>query len=308
MQKSSNSSAHLFPASALLEQRIGKEHFDKVPQAPGVYRFYDAQGELLYVGKAKNLRTRLFSYKRAKAGQVSRKVSELIGRVASFVYVETETERDALLLENRMIRGDRPPYNHAKKNTETYYYLYFKPGETKLEFRLAMRIHEETERRYWHGCFKGHVPVRRSLGCLLRLLWMAENDVYDPMHLPVQLTRNLTPMRFTLHLAGRCQMPDHFNGLKEKETRRCQNSGNAPEMLTGLIHSWIKGESCELQDLLAVRIEGGKKLTPFQSLFLENHLEILGQFYDKKLVRHREIRGSKPIILQDEMDDLLVTI
>lgn len=157
----------LFPAEPLLEQRLGRERFEAVPTSPGVYRFYDSSGALLYVGKAKNLRSRLFSYKRARAGGVSRKVAEMIGQIASFVYVETETERDALLLENRMIRGDRPPYNHANKQPETYYFVYLKPGETELEFRLAMRIHEETDEAFWHGCFKGHAPVRQSFGCIL---------------------------------------------------------------------------------------------------------------------------------------------
>lgn len=53
----------LIPAQPILENRLGKEAFDPIPQQPGVYRFYDQRGELLYVGKAKNLRRRLFGYK-----------------------------------------------------------------------------------------------------------------------------------------------------------------------------------------------------------------------------------------------------
>ena len=279
----------LFSTEPLLERRLGKETFDRVPPVPGVYRFYNGQGELLYVGKAKNLRTRLFSYKRAKPGQVSRKVSRMIGEIRSFVYIETETERDALLLENRMIRGDRPPYNHANKETETYYFVYLRPGPTGLEFRLAMRIHDDTEQKYWHGCFKGHAPVRHSLGCLLRLLWMAEHGVTDPMHIPVKLNRNLTPMRFHLPWQGEL----------------------SPSLLTGmtdLLHCWITGEDDELSDWLAVQIEAGRRLTLFQQLWLEYHLDQINRFFRYKLTRHYNLRNGRKQIPQDELDDLLVKV
>lgn len=99
------STEQLFHTGPLLEKRLGKEAFESIPTSPGIYRFYDVNGDLLYVGKAKNLRRRLFGYKRAKPGKVSRKVSTLIGKIRSVIWVETATEHDALLLENRMIRG-----------------------------------------------------------------------------------------------------------------------------------------------------------------------------------------------------------
>tara|TARA_R100001143_G_scaffold63593_1_gene73140 strand:+ start:52221 stop:53114 length:894 start_codon:yes stop_codon:yes gene_type:complete len=281
---------NLFEPQPLLENRLGAERFEAIPQKPGVYRFYDASGELLYVGKAKNLRRRLFSYKRAVAGKVSRKVARLISRISEMVWVETESEQEALLLENRMIRGDRPPFNHANKEPETYYFVYLKPDEKSgLEFRLAMRIHEETEESYWYGCFKGHRLVRQSFGCLLRLLWMAEHNVSDPMFLPVQLSRNLTPMRYRLLLS------DHSH-----------NPGSKQRLPSDLIHFWITGESCEILDWFVVQIECGKKLPLFHRLHIENHLEILKHFYDTKLVPHRSMRGEKTRIEQDEVDDMII--
>lgn len=277
----------LFQPEPILEHRLGSKVFDDFPNLPGIYRFYDKNGELLYVGKAKNLRTRLFSYKRAKPGRVSGKVSKLIGRICSIEYETSQTEQDALLLENRWIREKQPPFNHANKQTETYYFVFLKPDEMTLEFRLAMRIHDETEEAYWHGCFKGHRPVRQSFGCLLRLLWMAEHNINSPMHLPVQLTRNLTPMRFSLPW---------------------QRTGSAAlrDELPKMLNRWMKGESCEIINWFLVQIECGKRLTPFQTLHLEYHLECLKRFYDQKLVPHRLMRGSESLIGQDELDDLLV--
>lgn len=281
----------LFQTKPLLECRLGSDQFDAIPSVAGIYRFYDSSGELLYVGKAKNLRLRLFSYKRARPGQVSRKVARMIARISRIEIEETETEREALLLENRWIREHRPPFNHANKQTEAYYFVYLKAGEEALEFRLAMHVHDDTEEKFWHGCFKGHNPVRRSMGCLLQLLWMAEHHVVSPHYLPVQLTRRLTPMRFSL----RWNQPE---------------SPSVDYGLTELLNGWITGESCELLEWLVVQIECGRKLSLFETHFLENRIEYLKSFFDRKLVRHRILReqllDGHRMIAQDELDDLIV--
>lgn len=279
--------SELFSATPLLEDRLGKEAFSELPPIPGIYRFYDSSGDLLYVGKAKNLRNRLFSYKRARAGSVSRKVSKLIGRIASFEIEETESEQSALLLENRWIREKRPPFNHANKQTEAYYFIYFKPEAASLEFRLSMRIHDETNEQNWYGSFKGHVPVRQSLGCLIQLIWMAEHGIQSPLHLPVQLTRRLTPMRYKLPLTSGSKILK-FN--VEDSIRR-----------------WLLGESCDLLEYVSTQFENGDHvLTPFQVHFLEDRLHHLKSFYDRALTRYRHLRGKRQIIAQDELDDLVI--
>ncbi len=275
---------NLFPPEPFLEQRLGSEAFQHIPNSPGIYRFYDRDGRLLYVGKSINLRRRLFGYKRARAGSVSRKVSEMISRIHRFELEFAKSEKAALLLENRWIREFRPSYNHANKETETYYFVYLKSTDEALEFRLAMRIHDETDKRHWHGCFKGHAPVRLSMGCLLRLFWMAEHGSENPMHLPVQLTRNLTPVRY--------RMP-----WRKEESPARKNEVHA------MLERWISGESSEILDWFIVQIECGRRLTTFSSLHLEYHLECLKRFYDRKLVPHRIMREGSKLIMQDEMDD-----
>ncbi len=277
-----------FPAKALLPERLGAGPFEDIPTLPGIYRFYDEYGRLLYVGKAKNLRSRLFSYKRARAGMVSQKVSRLIGKITSFDYEVTETERDALLLENRLIRSERPPFNHANKHTEAYYYSYLKTDKRGLEFRLSMRIHEETDENDWYGCFKGHGPVRLSLGCLLRLLWMAEYETADPLCLPVQLTRRLTPVYYVMLWSN------------SSPSQQCA----VPEML----QRYMLGESCELIDWFAVQLDFGnpRRRSLFGIRHFEHHLECLKFFYDRKLLQYKKIRGRSRLLAQDEIDDALV--
>lgn len=279
----------LFPPEPVLEKRMGDAWFKKIPAAPGVYQFYDHHKNLLYVGKAVNLRRRLFGYKRAKSGQVSRKVASLITQTTSITYEVTTTEQKALLLENHLIRAERPPFNHQNKNTETYYFVYLNPDLEMPEFRLAMHIQPDSDEAYWHGCFKGHHPVRRSLGALLQLLWMATHSTHNPVHLPVQLISKLTPLHYRL------QIPHSFAFHKS----------GAPELLT----NWIQGKSNALVDWLTYHLLEYQRNCAgrFAHCFIQDRLEWLDWFYTHKLLPHRQIRGNARQIGQQELDDAMVT-
>ncbi|MCC5912986.1 MAG: GIY-YIG nuclease family protein [Balneolaceae bacterium] len=281
----------LFPeAQPLLEQRIGAERFSKVPTEPGIYRFYDAEGDIIYVGKAKNLRTRLMTYKRAKAGNVSRKTSRLVSRIRSFDLEITPDERSALLLENWLIRTHRPIFNHANKQTEAYYFIGIGIEETMLHFRLRMKPDDgaESDQTVWYGCFKGHNPVRTASGALLRLIWMALNNYNTSCMLPLQLTRRLTPVSFSVDL------------------------GDQKETVEPLLREFMLGNSCELIDWMVVSIDANSFSTNFSRRYFEHQLSLLKSFYDRKIVRHKDIRTladrGNDLIAQNELDDFLVKL
>ncbi len=102
------------------------EEFHKIashiPDKPGVYRFVSPDGEVLYVGKAKSLRKRLASYFR-DSRTTSAKVRMLRRRAERIEYTITDTEQDALLLENTMIKRFQPRYNVQLKDGKTYVYI-----------------------------------------------------------------------------------------------------------------------------------------------------------------------------------------
>ena len=92
-----------------------------LPEKPGVYQYFDKEGKIIYVGKAKNLKKRVSSYFTKKHD--SPKVSVLVKQIANLKYIVVDTEEDALLLENNLIKEHQPRYNILLKDDKSYPWL-----------------------------------------------------------------------------------------------------------------------------------------------------------------------------------------
>ena len=96
-----------------------KEKIALFPHSPGVYRYYDAEGNVIYVGKAKDLHKRVAQYF-VPAERLTRKTAVMVSKIADAQYTVVESESDALLLENNLIKQFKPRYNILLKDSKTY--------------------------------------------------------------------------------------------------------------------------------------------------------------------------------------------
>lgn len=104
---------------------IKKEIISLLPHQPGVYRFFDSDGKIIYVGKAKDLKKRVSSYF-VSENRLNAKTQVLVSKIADVKYTVVENEQDAFLLENNLIKENQPRYNILLKDSKTYPWICIK--------------------------------------------------------------------------------------------------------------------------------------------------------------------------------------
>src|SRR6201990_22732 len=102
-----------------------KEELKNIPHKPGVYQFWDSERELIYIGKAKDLRNRVTSYFN-KDTNVNAKTRVLVSKIRNITFTIVDTEVDAWLLENSLIKKHQPRYNVMLKDDKTYPWIIIK--------------------------------------------------------------------------------------------------------------------------------------------------------------------------------------
>ncbi len=116
----------------------------ELPDSPGVYQYYDKDGKILYVGKAKNLKKRVSSYFRRDESQFG-KVRILVQKIADIQIIVVDTELDALLLENNLIKKYLPRYNVMLKDDKTYPWICIKKEPFPRIFPTRHRINDGSD-------------------------------------------------------------------------------------------------------------------------------------------------------------------
>lgn len=126
----------LFAPARPLVERLGRGFFRKVPARPGVYSMRDARGEVVYVGKAKNLRQRLRSYRVANPERVSRRHLRLMREVVRIDFDLCPTESAALAREAKLLRRLKPRFNRAGVWPGKVRFLAWRFAEAAAQFSL----------------------------------------------------------------------------------------------------------------------------------------------------------------------------
>jgi len=144
-----------------------------LPTSPGVYQYFDITGTIIYVGKAKNLKSRVSSY--FNKNQENGKTIMLVKRIVDIQYIVVDTENDALLLENNLIKKYQPKYNIQLKDDKTYPWICIKKEPFPRIFSTRRLVRDGSQ---YFGPYT-NVKVLNTLLILLKELFPIRNCSFD---------------------------------------------------------------------------------------------------------------------------------
>ncbi len=143
-----------------------KEELKKLPAKPGVYIMHDEQDAIIYVGKAVNLHNRVRSYFRKIVGR-GPQIDQMVKQIARFEYIVTDSELEALILENNLIKEHRPKYNTMLKDDKTYPYIKVTVGEPFPRLLFARQMKKDKARYF--GPYSNSAAVKSTIELLNKL-------------------------------------------------------------------------------------------------------------------------------------------
>ncbi|MDD5127136.1 MAG: excinuclease ABC subunit UvrC [Dehalococcoidales bacterium] len=144
--------------------KVVEEQVKRLPRNPGVYIMKDADGTILYVGKAASLRSRVRSYFTPRGSRLTPKLERLVARVAELEFFITKTEQEALILELNLIKLHHPRYNVRLKDDKTFPYLKIDTSDAWPRIYVTRRYEPESGRYF--GPFASAQSVRQTLKVL----------------------------------------------------------------------------------------------------------------------------------------------
>ena len=236
-----------------------------IPTDPGVYRYYDEKGEIIYVGKAKNLKRRVSSYFNKQ--QQSGKVKVLVSRIADIKFTVVNNEMEALLLENNFIKQYKPRYNILLKDDKTYPWICVKNERFPRVFLTRKKVNDGS---IYFGPYPS-VMTAKTLLEMLRQLYPIRNC---KLILKEEYINNGHYRPCLEYHIGNCKAPCD-GSISEDDYR--QMILNVKKVIKGNIHEVLKDMKTQMMDH-ASRLEFEK------AQVIKDKYDLLENYHAKSVV------------------------
>ncbi len=244
------------------------------PHSPGVYRYYDAEGNVIYVGKAKDLHKRVAQYF-VPAERLTRKTAVMVSKIADAQYTVVDSEADALLLENNLIKQFKPRYNILLKDSKTYPWICVSAGDFPKVF-LTRRLVKDGSRYF--GPYSSVVHARNL----------------------VEFIHSTYPLRT-------CNLKITSDAILHKKFRPCLNFhiGKCKGCCVGGISQ--KDYNANIEEIVSLLKGGGREIIQHYKMLMREaaaHMEFeQAQLYKEK-IQSLENHYSKSVIMNSVIGDV----
>lgn len=259
-------------------KKFSLTHYEKLkpvisnlPDTPGVYRYYNEEDVLIYVGKAKSLKKRVSSYFN-KQSQYNRKTEKLVSEIARIEFTLANSEFDALLLENNLIKQNQPKYNILLKDDKTFPYLCILRERFPRIIYTRKYIPKQGE---YFGPYASVVSMKSVLE-LVRQLYSIRTCSLLLSEENIQQNKFKVCLEFHI---GNCKGPCEN---RQEEKSYLEDIGQARNVL--------KGNLSIVEDTFTERMKEAAEKMEFEKAALYKHkLDLLEKFQVKSLVVNRKL-------------------
>jgi excinuclease ABC subunit C len=262
-----------------------KKTVASLPDSPGVYRYYDENNMLIYVGKAKSLRKRVSSYFN-KQSQYNRKTEKLVSEIVRIEFTLANTEFDALLMENSFIKQNQPKYNILLKDDKTFPYLCILKERFPRIISTRKYIAKQGE---YFGPYSSVVSMKNVLE-LVRQLYSIRTCTLLLSEENVQQKKFKICLEFHI---GNCKGP--CEGLQD-EKNYLDEIAQARNIL--------KGDLSIVEETFSLRMqEAAEKMEFEKAAFYKHKLDLLENFQSKSLVVNRKLTNIDVVTITSSETD-----
>ena len=251
-----------------------KDKIKLFPHSPGVYRYYDSEGNVIYVGKAKDLHKRVAQYF-VPADRLTRKTAVMVSKIADAEYTVVDSEADALLLENNLIKQFKPRYNILLKDSKTYPWICVGSGDFPKVFLTRKMVKDGS--RYF-GPYSSVVHARNL----------------------VEFIHSIYPLRT-------CKLKITSDAIMHRKFRPCLNFhiGKCKGCCIGGISQ--KEYNSNIEEIVSLLKGGGRDIIQhYRSLMQESAINMefeQAQLYKEKM-QSLEQHYSKSVVMNAAIGDV----
>lgn len=270
-----------------IKSKFDSRFFTQIPRSSGIYIMRDENKAILYIGKAKDLRARISSYRQAKPGIVAENVIEMIENVDQIEWELCPSEKLAFNRESELLRAIRPPFNIANVEAEKYLYIGFRictrlnSLQQKIQFKLSSYTMDQDYKFF--GCFRNRSKIKSGYCALLRLLYAAQNQKQRFIY-PAKITRASPPYLYTSEILRNWITP---------------------------LELFFYGESSLLLEAMTQQLLSNLTIPEFMYSSLQRDIEVLRSFYEIGPKFNHQFRKIKefrtPLITHGQMDRFIAS-
>jgi excinuclease ABC subunit C len=258
-----------------------KDKIKLIPESPGIYQYFDKNGTIIYIGKAKNLKKRVSQYFMKNIDNGKTRI--LVRKIVEIKYIVVETETDALLLESNLIKKYQPKYNILLKDDKSYPWICIKKERFPRVFSTRKLIKDGSD---YFGPYT-NVKVVYTLLDLIKALYPLRTCNFDLSKQKVQAGKYKVCLEYHL---GNCKGPCEN---KEDENKYLQYISEIKHILKGNIRSVIK-------ELETIMHQKAANLAFEEAAEIKEKLDLLSNYHSKSAVVSPTVHNVDVITLVND--------